>query len=457
MKASIIIPVWNGASVVEDCLTAVFDQSGPDLFEVICVDNASGDDSAARIERAFPQVRLIHQLVNLGFAGGVNAGMEAARGDFFVLLNQDCIVQAGWLHELVAVLQAQPRYGIAGSTIYNADGTLNHTGAVVRRPDAVGLHLTETGNTAVKSVDFLTGAAFALPRQTWDLVGRFDEGFYPGYYEDSDYCYRARHKGLESAWVPASHVRHLFSSKEWQADPIKNTTTGYLSRYRFICKHFNETELTSFFEAEGDALENTAYLDHLLGRVIAARHTLRNLPEILDRRLKDLGEDRSAADQRLLMVGFSKLIRQALQTAQKIIKDRPQPQQAAAAEPALSAAERDFQIQALRQRQEDLLTGILYRSPYNSGEENRLQRLKRLVFKQLPGLLSGREYAMLLELSRVHLRLLETLEYRGDYLQQQIEQLVQINHQQASLIDQLYHELDQRVELMEILAKYDNR
>jgi len=132
MQASIIIPVWNGASVVIDCLDALYMHSGSELLEVICVDNDSSDESVVRITEAYPQVRLIHEPVNLGFAGGVNAGMEAAQGDIFILLNQDCIVRPGWLKAFLQALEVYPQYGIVGCTIYNADGTLNHTGARVR-------------------------------------------------------------------------------------------------------------------------------------------------------------------------------------------------------------------------------------------------------------------------------------------------------------------------------------
>ena len=86
-KASVIIPVWNGAEVVLDALAAVFANSDEWLLEVICVDNASQDQSAALIETHYPQVKLLKQVVNLGFAGGVNVGLKAAQGDILVLLN----------------------------------------------------------------------------------------------------------------------------------------------------------------------------------------------------------------------------------------------------------------------------------------------------------------------------------------------------------------------------------
>ncbi|MBN1247210.1 MAG: glycosyltransferase, partial [Anaerolineae bacterium] len=85
MQTSVIVPVWNGSADIEACLKAVYEHSGGELLEVICLDNASEDDSVERIRKHFPQVRLLQQPINLGFAGGVNVGVDAARGDLLVL------------------------------------------------------------------------------------------------------------------------------------------------------------------------------------------------------------------------------------------------------------------------------------------------------------------------------------------------------------------------------------
>ena len=106
---TVVIPVWNGAGVIADCLRSIYANSGDFLRGVIAVDNASPDDSAAVIEREFPQVHRVHSSFNLGFAGGVNLGVDAAFArdaelDAVVLLNQDCLVEPGWLVALCAGL-----------------------------------------------------------------------------------------------------------------------------------------------------------------------------------------------------------------------------------------------------------------------------------------------------------------------------------------------------------------
>jgi GT2 family glycosyltransferase len=220
---------WCG--VVPGCLRALYARSAS-TYEVIAVDNASPDESAQLIRDNFPQVTVLRQLINLGFAGGVNAGIDAAHGDLFILLNQDCLVQPGWLDAVVQALHDHPEAGVAGCTIFNADGSLNHAGAFIRRPEASGAHLTDRVADAPRPVDYVTGAAMVIRRSTWDTIGRFDEGFYPAYFEESDYCYRARraHRYLVCT---GAHVTHLFSSRNGSVI-AGHTADQHRSRYRCL-------------------------------------------------------------------------------------------------------------------------------------------------------------------------------------------------------------------------------
>jgi GT2 family glycosyltransferase len=323
MKVSIIIPVWNGAAVVESCLRAVAAHSGADLLEVIAVDNASGDDSTLRIERtarqnAFPIV-LLRQPVNLGFAGGVNVGLRAARGDLLVLLNQDCIVEPGWLTALCTGLHAHPEFGVAGCTLLNPDASVNHAGAVLELPLAMGHHLTEIPTTP-RTVDYVTGAVFAIRRATWERVGELDDGFYPAYYEETDYCFRARRHGFEIGYVPAARVRHLANSRAWQDDPLEHFANQQRMRYRFVAKHLAGDALSAFFLAELAALDQEP--EHLLAmaRLLGARTTRRALPAILARRAQELAEVDDPVRARQLETWFTTLERQAMRRTRQLME-----------------------------------------------------------------------------------------------------------------------------------------
>jgi GT2 family glycosyltransferase len=462
MQASVVIPVWNGASVIADCLDSVYAQAGDELLEVICVDNASADESAGLIAERYPHVRLIRQPVNLGFAGGINAGIDVARGNVFVLLNQDCVAHDGWLAALIQALQKHPQFGIVGCTIFNPDATLNHAGAMIRRPDAYGVHLTDVGDGQLGVAEFVTGAAVAFHRHTWDTVGRFDEGFYPGYYEDSDYCYRARRKGIETAYVPEARVTHLFSSQELQADPVKYVADQHRARYRFVSKHFDIGEVSDFFDAEYAALEDDGNLNQVIGRVVAARHTVRNLVDILERRRVDLGDTISAAHRCQLQVGFARVGRESFRSAERLslmgmfeppvkesqevdewvegtIKDR-YADTSTASEAVLEGSQ---ELQALQQREHDLLARIFFRSAADEGPESRLHRLFRLLVLRPLSFLIGRDYLLLSELNTVHIARMDQLEHMA-----QVQRAQVVNRMQQN---------ERRLKLLETLVEHDNR
>jgi GT2 family glycosyltransferase len=318
-NVTVVIPVWNGAEVLGDCLRALYAGSGPRLRGVIAVDNDSADESAALIEREFPGVHLLRSAFNVGFAGGVNAGIEAAvtltpTWDAVVLLNQDCIVEDGWLDGLCAGMAADPQAAIGGCTILNADGSVNHAGARLQGPSAFSQHLTSV-TEAPSRMEYVTGAAFAIRRSAWNAIGPLDEDFFPAYYEEADYCYRARRHGWGVLYVPAARVRHLQTSQAWREDPLLYWAQQHRSRYRFVAKHFGGAELAAFFTAEYAAVEAEEWFDQWMGRALAARHTLRGLDATWLRRRQELDECPALADKRRLQVELAGIAQAALRKA----------------------------------------------------------------------------------------------------------------------------------------------
>lgn len=317
MLTSIIIPVWNGDSVLAECLRAVHMHTGDYPLEVICVDNASVDRSGEIIRSQFPEVKLLTQPVNLGFAGGVNAGMEVAQGDIFVLLNQDCLVLPGWLDGLHATLREHLDCGIAGAVIEDSQGVINHAGAFIERPLGYGRHRTDIPSHDI-AVEYVTGAIFAIRRVTWEKLGGMDEEFYPAYYEESDYCYRARRNGIETYLSIQARGRHLFSSREWQQEPIRHTANHHQSRYRFICKQFSEAELVEFIHAEKEAAETESSFYESIGRALASAYTRQHLEEIFQQRVIDGNTPLTSSIKRLISTGMAEIYRRAYRRSEQL-------------------------------------------------------------------------------------------------------------------------------------------
>jgi GT2 family glycosyltransferase len=238
-EISIVIPVWNGREFLAACLDAVLAQDGPG-YEIVAVDNASRDGSADWIAERYPQVRLIRNHDNVGFAGACNRGIAAAQGHTLVLLNQDTRVHAGWLAALADLLREE-RVGAAGSKVFYLDGrTLQHAGGWIDWPLALTHHHgygeADNGQWDVpRQVDYVTGASLAFRREVFEQVGPLDEGFWPGYYEDVDFCCKLREAGYEVWYVPTSVLTHAETTSltDWRAI----SCASQRGRLRFLLKH----------------------------------------------------------------------------------------------------------------------------------------------------------------------------------------------------------------------------
>ena len=399
MQISVVIPVWNGKSVVLDCLKALYAHSSDALKEVICVDNASADDSVAQIKAKFPQATVIENPVNVGFAGGVNIGIRASSGDLTVLLNQDCLLKAGWDTAFQMALSQNDKFGIVGCTIFNGDGTLNHAGAELKRPLATGHHFTEKVADAPQAVDYVTGAVFGITRQTINAIGLLDEGFYPAYYEEVDYCYRARRAGLETVYVPQATAVHHFNNKEWKTDPVRHLGNQNSMRYRFIVKQYSSDQLASFFKAEHDAILQEKYFEQGIGRVMGLRQTLQNVDAILAVREADLGETITAVHRRHVKAGLTQLMHHAFSMAETLSMPR------AIEPPATDSAQWEAihkRLTQLQQQEHDLLSKIYFRPPHDTSPESTLSRIWRLGVKRPLSFIIGRDYLLQSQLNTIH-------------------------------------------------------
>lgn len=255
MKASVIVLAWNGMEYLENCLDTVLSQECAD-FEVIVVDNDSSDDSADFVAARYPQVRLIRNERNLGFSAGNNVGLRAASGDVLVLLNQDTVVQTGWLEALMVAFE-QPDVGIAGCKALYPNGSIQHAGAFVYGPRAetehTGRHEPDDGRfDQSRDADFVTGAALAISRPALERIGLLDEGFSPVYYEDTDWCYTVREAGFRVVYVPAAQLVHC-EAPTAQREHHEHKYALHHGRVRFIFKHWTMDRLRKeFAPAEGD-------------------------------------------------------------------------------------------------------------------------------------------------------------------------------------------------------------
>ncbi len=191
-KVSIIILNWNTREMTNACLESVFAVTKYPDYEVIMVDNASGDGSIEMLREYSKQgkIRLVENKENVGFSRGNNQAFVMAKGAYVYLLNSDTLVDEDWLEEAVKAAESGERIAAVGSFLY---------------------HPTEKPTSNIQVVEKMTvgGAGMLIKRKALEEIGHLDaETFTPYYGEEIDWCYRARNQGWKIVQANASRVRH---------------------------------------------------------------------------------------------------------------------------------------------------------------------------------------------------------------------------------------------------------
>lgn len=250
LDLSVCIVNWNCKAALRDCLRSLHEQGLGLEYEIIVVDNASTDGAADLVARQFPQVRLVRNRANVGFARANNQAARLARGNYLFFLNNDTIVPPEALRRLTGFLKAHPDVVMLGPRLRDPHGKLQMSHR--RRPTPrTFLHRTllfrrvglgrdsyqqyrrrAPGHDRALDVDILMGAAILMPRQPFLYLGGWDEDFTFGG-EDMELCHRARRLGRIVYW-PDVEITHLgsISSKRHAAFASTHIAIGFAKYFR---------------------------------------------------------------------------------------------------------------------------------------------------------------------------------------------------------------------------------
>jgi hypothetical protein len=253
VKLSIVIVSWNVKEYLVSCLRSI-EENGPNHeFEIIVVDNASADGSVDAVRDSFPQVDVIANKDNRGFAAANNQGIEKSQGQYLLLLNPDTIVHPGSLDILIKFMDYDKDVGACGPKLLNEDRTTQRS--VRRFPTfraalyrhtifrRIGLFRRQYKRWLMKDfsydtqteLDQLMGAALMVRRSVMDQVGWMDERFFM-YYEEVDFCYRVKKAGWRVVFVPAAMITH-FGGRSSAQIPVENSAMFLTSMLKFFRKN----------------------------------------------------------------------------------------------------------------------------------------------------------------------------------------------------------------------------
>jgi N-acetylglucosaminyl-diphospho-decaprenol L-rhamnosyltransferase len=253
-----VIVTHNSEEVILGCIDALAEMA-PGMTATV-IDNASTDRTLNQV-RLRPQVKVIANQDNRGFAGAVNQGLRAVEADPILLLNPDV-----WLSTpLTALVEACQQHGLAAGQLTEADGR-PQSGFTIRRfptPAALifellGINRLWPGNPVNRHYRYLdrdlkqagpvdqpAGAFLMIRRDVWERLEGFDEEFHPVWFEDVDFCRRAVHAGYSISYTPQVRARHRGGHSVKKLPAARMQVYWYDSLIRYAAKHFRSVSYRS--------------------------------------------------------------------------------------------------------------------------------------------------------------------------------------------------------------------
>jgi len=256
MTVSVIIVSWNVRDLLKKCLESINKTMSGIEHEVFVVDNNSSDESAEMVKREFPNVNLIENHANMGFAHACNQALKISQGRYLLLLNPDTELIDTSVTKIIKEMDKVPECGIGGCTIKNVDGSiqpsirkfpdlLSHILILLKvhnfKPDIGPLrtyYQKDFNYQTMSAVDQVMGAFFMIKKKLLEEIGLLDESFYI-WYEEVDYCRRAAAKKYKTYYFPQAEVIHQKGKSFAQLSALKKQYIFNRSMLHYFFKHSN--------------------------------------------------------------------------------------------------------------------------------------------------------------------------------------------------------------------------
>jgi GT2 family glycosyltransferase len=271
-ELSVIVVSYNTRDLLADCLRSVMKETGSLDVEVWVVDNASSDGSCERVEREFPEVRLVRNEENLGFGRANNQAIQRVEGEFTLLLNPDATLTEGSLAPLLDLMRRDEGVGLVGPRLVYPDGRPQPSVFtfprpfldlfVLRLPGIRRLSRFSPSPEQTREVDWLLGAALLCRTDVLRGLGGFDDRYFM-FGEEKDLQIRMARLGFRRVYLPEGVVVHHKAQAVQQA-PVRNFVEMYRSMDLYLTRHHPRTERVVFRTAWIVALAARAALSRLV-------------------------------------------------------------------------------------------------------------------------------------------------------------------------------------------------
>jgi GT2 family glycosyltransferase len=246
-----LVVTWNAAADVLPCLRSVYASTFANV-EVLVIDNASTDETAALVERSYPQARLVRNATNVGHTQAVNQGLREVRSDLVLVLDADTELAPDAIGAMAGFLHERADAGMVAPRTYNDDGTIQESAR--NFPSAINglfgrqsvltrvfpnnrfsaryLQRDRLDTDAPFPVDSVASSCMLLRHSLVTRHGPWDEG-YAGYFVDTDWCFRLRRQGVGIYCVPAARVVHHEQNHRGRKRGIRRIVMFHRGAFRF--------------------------------------------------------------------------------------------------------------------------------------------------------------------------------------------------------------------------------
>jgi GT2 family glycosyltransferase len=295
---TVIVVNYNTRDLLRDCLATAVNAGAA---EVMVVDNASSDGSAAMVRRDYPTVTLLANQANSGFGAAANQAIFASRTPYVLLLNSDVLLNPQTVPALTAYLECRPQAAVAGPRLLNADGSLQPSAFPFPTPAALLWQATSLGRLAAvrpalrerlreryligwnhdqnRVVPWVMGAVLAIRRDVFTAVGGFDPTFYM-FSEEVDLCYRLQKFGWQVHYTPSATAVHLGGASTNQ-QRHRMEVQRYRSTELFYRRHYSVPAAIALRLLTGYSMARNILRDAVRLRLSRQRQTRERLAEDL--------------------------------------------------------------------------------------------------------------------------------------------------------------------------------
>ena len=277
---SVIVVTWNARRYVEECLASLRENAGCDA-EIIVVDNASSDGTPELIRENFPEMHLIRNAENYGFAKGNNIGIAASHGTYLFLVNSDVTVPAGCFRAIIEYMDSNPDVGLLGPQMLGPSREIRRS--TMRSPTLRNLFcralaldrlfkrvhggflMGDFGHDRTVDVEVLNGWFWAVRREAFEQVGPLDERFFM-YGEDLDWCHRFRNAGWRLVFFAQASAIH-YGGASSAAAPVRFYLEMQKANLQYWKKHHGRVSSLSY-QATATLHEFLRLIGHAVVRVV---------------------------------------------------------------------------------------------------------------------------------------------------------------------------------------------